>query len=41
MADKIDDMIKELRPDVLLKEIIPPPPSPAEVFKNIFNPENR
>ena len=41
MADKIDDMIKELRPDVLLKEIIPPPPSPSEVFKNIFNPENR
>lgn len=41
MADEIDKMIKELRPDVFLKEILPPPPSPAEVFKNIFNPDNR
>lgn len=36
MTDNVDDIIKELRPDVLLKEIIPPPPDPREVFMNIF-----
>ena len=39
--DEIDKMIKELRPDVFLKELIPPPPHPSEVFGNIFGPKNR
>lgn len=41
MADEdIDTILKELRPDVLLKEMVPPPPHPREVFENIFGPKN-
>ena len=41
MTDEIDNVLKELRPDVLLKELVPPPPSPKEVFMNIFGPPGK